>query len=302
MCYDMSYLVKNQLKQALHQGLKKEQIEVLKKDIRRISSLDIKNSTLDGWPIFHHISGFAHPPLIAYHSVNPFKAIAAEWGFVPHWVQSSGEAYNASKPYNNILNVQSQTLFSKHAFTKAARYGRCVVMIEGYYESHHYKGKTYPFYIYHKDRKPMYVAALCRRAKWVDKETGELVHKNVLATLTCEANSTLSRIHNNPNMIQRGNGHRMLVILKEEDVSGYLKPFPFAIRENGAPKEVLNFQKEIIALCKPFPDNALSFHSVAPLKQRKNQPYLGNIPAIKEAYHWPSFDYSRVGLETWSDY
>lgn len=294
MCYDMSYMVKSQVKEALHRGMNKEEAERLKNDIHLLNSMHTNELQNGDWPAFHHINGFAHPPLIAFYAVHPFKAIAAEWGFVPHWVKTQADAYHPSQPYNHVLNAQSATVFDKPAFGKAARYGRCVILISGYYESHHYKGKTYPFYIYRKDKQPMYIAAICRKAKWVDEETGELVQKNVLATLTCEANATLSRIHNNPKMVQRGNGHRMLVILKKEDVSRYLKPYPFAVGENGDPDEALHFQKEILTLCKPFPDDELSFHSVAPLKERKNQPYLGNVPEIKDVYEWPDFDYGRV--------
>ena len=145
----------------------------------------------------------------------------AEWGFVPNWVKKKKEAYDPASPYNNNLNAKSQPRLQKRAFGKAARYGRCVVQIDAYYESHHYKGKTYLF------------AFLKRTNSYVDcaiveKPDSLMTVKNVknVLTLTCEANDKLANIHNNPTMLKRGNGHRMLVILGEEQANDYLRPYP----------------------------------------------------------------------------
>ena len=291
------------MKQAKHQGLSVQALAQIQKDVAQLSQYH-ESVPADPWewPSYHHVSGFAHPPIIACHQLDPFKAIVAEWGFVPHWVKTEKEAYLPAKPYNNMLNVQSQTMFDKPAFAKAARYGRCVVLIDGYYESHHYKGRTYPFYIYQKDHQPMFIAAICRKALWVNEDTGEVIQKNVLATLTCEANETLAKIHNNPKMVQRGNGHRMLVILKEKQVADYLAPFPTPLGEKGDALQEESFINEIERICSPYPQKAISYHTVAPLRDRKHMPYPGNVPEIKAPYLWNDFDYTRVGLEKWPDY
>jgi putative SOS response-associated peptidase YedK len=226
--------------------------------------------------------------------LSPQRAAVAEWGFVPNWVKKKQQAYDPNSPYNNLLNAQAQTMFDKPAFRKAARYGRCLVQIDAYYESHHYKGKTYPFRIFKKDGSPMLIAAICRKARWVDEETGEEIVKNVLATLTCTANEQLAKIHNNPSMLQRGNGHRMLVILDEEQAHEYLKAYPSSPGQAGNSQMEKKFEEDIKKLCTSYPSDLLNFHSVRNLRDRKNLPYLGNVPEIREAYTWPDLDYSRV--------
>jgi len=296
MCYDKEYQLQSQLKRAYHSGLDQSAIQKLIKEIETLTGRPITGHQIDEMelPGYFHVSGFAHPPMIVFPNLSPLKAAVAEWGFIPNWVKSQKEAYDPSSPYNNNLNAQSQTMFEKWAFAKAARYGRCVVQIDAYYESHHYKGKTYPFRIYKKDNSPMLIAAICRKARYVDHETGEEVVKNVLATLTCEANDMLAKIHNNPTMLKRGNGHRMLVILDEDQANQYLRAYPTPPGQKGDRVAEKLFEQEIKALCTAYPSEALAFHSVRNLRDRKDYPYVGNVPEIREEFIWPDMDYSRV--------
>jgi len=296
MCYDKEYQLQSQLKRAYHSGMDESAIQKLIKEIETITGRPVIGNDIDEMelPGYFHVSGFAHPPMIVYPSLQPQKAAVAEWGFVPNWVKKKKEAYDPASPYNNNLNAQSQTMFEKRAFGKAARYGRCVVQIDAYYESHHYKGKTYPFRIYKKDGSPMLIAAICRKARFVDEETGEEIVKNVLATLTCEANDKLAKIHNNPTMLKRGNGHRMLVILDEEQTNQYLQPYPTPPGQQGDPAAEKLFQDEIKHLCTAYPSELLDFHSVRNLRDRKDYPYIGNVPEIREEFIWPEMDYARV--------
>jgi len=140
----------------------------------------------------------------------------------------------------------------------------------------------------------MLIAAICRKARFVDEETGEEVVKNVLATLTCEANDKLAKIHNNPNMIKRGNGHRMLVILDEAQAQQYLRPYPTPPGQKGDSQAEKLFEEEIKNICTAYSSDGLDFYSVRNLRDRKDHPYVGNIPEIREEFIWPEMDYSRV--------
>ena len=120
---------------------------------------------------------------------------------------------------------------------------------------------------------------------------------NSFAMLTCEANSMLTKIHNNPQMVKRG-GHRMLCILEEKDIDAFLRPYPTPPGEKPDPQEDALFCQEILNLCHPFPDDQLDFYSVRNLNHRKDMPYLGNVPEIKEKFVWEDFDYSRVETKT----
>jgi len=298
VCYDKEYQLRRQLKNAINDGLADESIIEILQDLSKLTGHDYNdqadplNIAWQALPEFYHVSGFSHPPLIVHGAMHPSKAIVAEWGFIPAWVKNESEAYDPRSPYNNNLNVQSKTMFEKKAFAKAARYGRCVIYIDAYYESHHYKGKTYPFRIARKDGRPLIIAAICRKSKYLNRETGEEITKNTVASLTCTANSMIEKIHNNPAMIKR-TGHRMLVILEESNVSDYLQRYPFELNEKPDPLEENIFQQEVLSVCQPLSENQLEFHSVKNLRDRKLMPYVGNVPEITEPYIWPDLDYSR---------
>jgi len=297
VCYDKEYQLKTQLKNAIHDGLPEATIHEILEDLALITGdnyLSVGSTEID-WealPKFYHVSGFAHPPLIAQASIHPAKAIVAEWGFIPHWVKDEGAAYDPRSPYNNNLNVQSKSMFEKPGFAKSARYGRCVTYIDAYYESHHYKGKTFPFRISRKDGRQLIVAAICRKSKFLNIETGEEITKNSLATLTCEANPMIAKIHNNPAMVKRS-GHRMLVILEEENTSDYLMPYPIGLNQKPNPVEENLFQQEVLSVCQPIDEKQLEFHSVRNLRDRKLMPYIGNVSEITEPYIWPDLDYGK---------
>ncbi len=307
MCYNKEASLRAQIKRAIHEEMSDDMIERLKEELYQLTGdpfyspgNKVDFSAVDEWPgleefNYYHVNGFTQPPEIVYSQVNPqVNPVFAYWGFIPHWVKTMKEINE--KPYNLNPNAQSENMFSSRAFAKSARYGRCVVMIDAYYESHHYKGKTYPFRIFRKDGKPLYIACICRRNNMSDADGVEKIF-NSFAMLTCEANKMLSQIHNNPKMVQR-TGHRMLNILEEKDIDAYLKPYPTQLGEKGDPQEEHLFQQEVLNLCQPFPDELLDSYSVRNLNDRKEMPYIGNVPKITEEYTWPDLDYSRVKMNS----
>lgn len=301
MCYDKEAHLRSQIKRAIHDELPEETIDEMKRELWILTGEpyyepDAKlDSNVDEWPgleefDYYHVSGFSRPAELVYTSMTPIAPIFAYWGFIPHWIRTTQDIY--SKSYNLNPNAQSEKMFGSKSFAKAAKWGRCVVMIDAYYESHHYKGKTYPFRIFRKDGKPMFIASIYRKTKVQDEDLEDHTF-NSFAMLTCKANPTLSRIHNNPKMVER-TGHRMLCILDEESIDKYLKPYPVEYGEDIDPKEAELFHEEILSLCQPYPEELLDFHSVLNIKNRKEMPYLGNVPEITQEYTWEDFDYSRV--------
>lgn len=303
MCYDAQYTVRKQLKEAVRHGADKKDVDKLQQLAIDWSRIKISQSLValpsfdpdleleagqDYLPEYFHASGFEHTPMVyrKIDSKHPFDI--GKWGLVPFWVKSMQEAYDYKKPYNCNLNAQSESMFEKKAFQYAAKHQRCVINLNAYYEHHHFKKKSYPFKISHKLGQALYVAAIYQPNQLVDEETGELLKFNSIAILTCEANALLSKIHNNPKMVAR-TGHRMLVILEESQITDYLKPYPDSTAD---PVECRLFEKEIQAICQPFPEDQLTYHSVRNLRPRKDMPYLGNVPEISEQFVWPELDYS----------
>lgn len=210
----------------------------------------------------HFVSGFAHPELLIFANDKPFEPQTFQWGLIPFWTKDLKAAQTIA---NQTLNARSETIFEKPAFREAAKGKRCLIYIDAFYEYHHFKGKTFPFHIAMKDGAPLSVAGLWD--EWVDKETGE-IHKTV-SIVTCEANSIMARIHNNP----KAEGARMPVILSREDQDKWLSP-------------LLN-KEELIQLAKPFPEELLEYHTV---KRILGKDGIGDVPEAEEKFVYQDFE------------
>ncbi len=298
MCYDAEYLLKKQLLEAERFGASEAALQEIRDKLKKLLTPAEGGSATpqsfdDTLPVFYHVSGFSHPIHIVFGATKPFKGQVAEWGLIPPWVKTVKEAYDPSKPYNNNLNAKANGIFEKKSFVKAAKYGRCIVAIDAYYEHHEYKGQKYPFKIFKKDGGPLYIGCIAQKNRLLDESTGELLEKITIALLTTDANPLLARIHNSPAMLKRG-GHRMLVILDEEQVPAFLQPYPYMPSEVADPVVEADFQDKILNLCVPSDETKLGYFSVRNLRPRKQMDYIGNVPEIAQEYHWDELDYSAI--------
>lgn len=230
-------------------------------DREAIREIEEKLVPLTDLPLFH-TNGFQHPKLLVYTERSPRLPEVAIWGLIPHWVKDSAQR---QKYWNNTLNARGETIFEKPAFRDAAREHRCIVAVDGFYEHHHFKGNTYPFYIYRKDGEPMSMAGVWN--EWTDPDTGEILLS--FSIVTTRANTTLGRIHNNPKL----EGPRMPVILPGSLENDWLAP----VHDN------LDISK-LDTLIQPFPDGLLESHTTGRLRGRE---YRGNVPDIDKEITYP---------------
>ena len=249
MCYDIKASLESQLRRA--EFISDEAtIKELKEKLKPFIETNL-----------YHASGYAHPRVLIYPDKSPFTPVVSVWGLIPAWVRDNEKRLQL---WNNTLNARGETIFEKPSFRDSAKHKRCVIALDGFYEHHHLKGKTYPFYIYPKEQKPLYVAGLW--SEWFDKETGELV--NSFTIVTTRANKLLSKIHNNPKLTEP----RMPLILEDKNIDTWLAPL-----QSEADKERLN------ALIKPFNDRALDAY---PVQKLRGKAALGNVPeAIAEVVY-----------------
>jgi len=253
MCYDIKASLEAQLKRALRRG-DQEAADQIKDQLLPQTDL----------PLFH-ASGFSHPRLLIYTDASPEYPAVATWGLVPHWVRDREQG---RKLWNKTLNARGETIFEKPSFRKAARSNRCLIYVDGFYEHHHHKGKTYPFYIYRSDGNPLIFAGLY--SDWADPETGELV--TTFSIVTTEGNPMMARIHNNPKL----SGPRMPLILPEEMADRWLDPVLDELD-----------QQELQELIRSYPEEALAAHPVGKLRGRD---YKGNIEGISKAVVYPELE------------
>lgn len=246
MCYDIQAKLQSQLKRARANG-----------DHASISELTEKLEKFLGQPLFH-ASGFSHPSLLIYPNSTKFSPIVAKWGFIPEWVQT---AKHAKELWNSTLNARGETLFEKPSFREAALHKRCIVPIDGFFEHHHFQGKTYPYFIQRKDNEPMNIAGLY--SDWVDRETGEVVR--TFSLVTKRGNDLLSAIHNNPKLAEP----RMPLILTDAQTEEWLDA-----------RSVENVQEIVQQECAV----ALHAHTVQRLRGKV---YLGNTAEVSNEQVYP---------------
>lgn len=250
MCYDIRASLEAQLKRALRRG-NEDAADQIRQQLLPQTDLPL-----------YHASGFSHPRLLVYTDTSPDYPVVATWGLVPHWVQ---DLRKGQQLWNKTLNARGETIFEKPAFRLAARSHRCLVYVDGFYEHHHHGGKTYPYYIYRKDRAPMAFAGLY--SDWADPETGEVL--TTFSIVTTEGNPMMARIHNNPKLA----GPRMPLILPDALSDHWLVPLEDELDQKGL--------QELIC---SFPEEALASHTVARLRGKE---YAGNVPGISEEVRYP---------------
>ncbi len=250
MCYDIKASLEAQLKRARQYG-----------DEIAIREIEEKLAPLTDLPIYH-VSGFQHPRLFIYTDDEPSVPRVATWGLVPHWVK---DHMQQKKIWNNTLNARGETIFEKPAFRTAARYHRCLIFVDGFYEHHHFRGRTYPHFISRKDGQPLVFAGLWN--PWLNPETGEYL--NTFSIVTTEGNPMMAHIHNNPKL----EGPRMPLILEEEMSDKWLIEV----------EEELDV-KALQDLIHSYPEEELQAHTVGKLRGKE---YPGNIPEISEEVIYP---------------
>ncbi len=162
---------------------------------------------------------------------------AAKWGLVPHWAKDE-------KIGSRMINARSETITEKPSFRGPAKYSRCVVPVEGYYEWQSVEGRRTktPYFLHAADGAPLMLAGLT--SLWRD----ELLTFTI-ATRAAEGN--LAAIHD-----------REPVMLRPKDVGLWLNP---GLQDPAEVAELLR---------RPRPE--VAFHEVSTLVNtpRNNSPQL----------------------------
>ncbi|MCB0474717.1 MAG: SOS response-associated peptidase [Flavobacteriaceae bacterium] len=250
MCYDVKAQLESQLKRAYRNN-----------DPQAVDEIKKKLAPLTNLPLYH-VSGFQHPVMLIYTNESPYLPVPATWGLIPHWVRDNA---TAKKLWNQTLNARGQSIFEKPSFRDAAKTHRCLIYVDGFYEHHHLKSNTYPYYIHAKNEEPMALAGLW--SEWANRETGELV--NTFSIVTTLGNPLMEKIHNNPKL----EGPRMPLILPEELTDKWLVP----VRDDLDKKALQD-------LIRSYPQDELDAYTVHKLRGKD---YLGNVEAISEKVDYP---------------
>jgi len=243
MCYDVKTSLEAQLKRA-----KRNQ------DLKAIEEIVEKLGPLTDLPL-HHASGFSHPEVLIYTNQDRFYPIVATWGLIPHWVNNVDQQ---KKIWNSTLNARVETIFEKPAFRDAANEKRCIFYVDGFYEHHHFKNNTYPFFIHRKSNEPIALAALW--SEWIHPEHGGTIHS--FSIVTTVGNGMMAKIHNNPKLKEP----RMPLILSDDREEQWLSSHS-------------DFEKELKELLNRNDKVELEAHTVGKLRGKN---YAGNTASITD--------------------
>lgn len=254
MCYNIKTSLEKQLRRALLDG-KKLDVEEIAEKLEIFSNDDVT---------LHHASGFEHPQMFIYTQDMPDTPAIATWGLVPEW------STDKESIWNKTLNARGETIFEKASFKDSALSKRCLIYLEGFYEHHHKNGKTYPYFIKHKEKELFAVAGLW--SEWKN-ELGEIL--KTFSIVTTKANAMMADIHNNPKLTEP----RMPLILSEKMEKKWL---------DGKLQ-----QTEIEKLIKPIASDILTAYTVAPIKGSKAS---GNVPEASDEVKYAEVEVTQLGL------
>lgn len=202
---------------------------------------------------FYLVSGFSHPklPIIKQASIT-----LSEWGLIPSFAFNSDFA---NEMQAKTLNARSDKIHETRSYKKPIISQRCILVVDGFFESQDVNGKKFPHYIYPADGNVFYLG--CIYNLWTNKETGEV--RDTFSIITTDANILMSRIHN----LKK----RMPLILHHEDIADWINP------ETSIEK--------INRLMVPFNDNEMAAHSIS--KNANKSWEMRNYPEIKDEVKYP---------------
>jgi len=247
MCYDIKVLHETALKRARRKN-DPELMSIIEKELESFKKAG-----------FYHVSGYSHPKIPVYTSDNQYFPKLKNWGLIPFWAKDEQTAVSIK---NKTLNARFETIFEKPSFRASAKNKRCIVFVDGFYEHHHFKGKTYPYFIQSEKPEPICLAGIWD--EWANPETGEIYQG--FSIVTTKANKLMEKIHNNSKLPEA----RMPLMLSIEEEEKWLN---------------LDLDKDKIQKIRfDGSANNLKAHTIQRLRGKSS---LGNVPEVSKEHNYP---------------
>lgn len=151
------------------------------------------------------------------------------WGLIPSFA-------SGAKMTSLLINARSEGIARTPAFRGPFKRKRCIVLADGIFEWVKFprRREKVPYWVHLHGRRPFALAGVWD--SWTSMDGSEI---KSCATITCEPNELVRRIH-----------HRMGVILPDADIAAWLQP-----------GEVEG--KELQPLLKPYPAEKMTFYQVS---------------------------------------
>jgi len=263
MCYDIRFLTKKKLKYARRFANNEGDIKDLEDQLRKLGEKIGPH---------YHATGFDHPdvPVITDNARNKIQLF--NWGLIPMWVKDVRKAVELS---NRTLNARGEEIFEKTSYKSAAKYRRCLVLIDGFFEYHWKNEKSFPHHIELINNEPMALAGLWETWKL---ESEDLV-RNTFTIVTTKANPLMAHIHNKP----KGSiESRMPLIIPKELEDEWLKPV----------QDPLDIE-EVKSIITPYDPEEMHAFTVPKLKGKQA---VGNVPDAIKKVSYPELESNQGEL------
>lgn len=274
MCYDVQEGYQRRIKEGVRLGKSKEDINFYIDEYnRRYPDMPIPRLHGGGY----HLSGFTHPqiPVFINDQNGGLELRPMYWGLIPNWCK---DAAMATKIWNQTINARAETMFEKPSFRSAAVGKRGIVLLQSFYEHHHFSGRSYPINIGLRSEQPMCVAVLWDQ--WTDRVSDQT--RDSFSIVTVVGNSLMAAIHNNPKL----EGPRMPLLLEGDAIDNWLTG-------NGN-----NTKEEVLQLCVPFDDNGMRAH---PVRALRGKAYMGDVSESTDAFFYPELALDTELMEVLDD-
>jgi putative SOS response-associated peptidase YedK len=256
MCYDTLSLTKRSLDYAKRVGYSSDTIKELEEQFQRIYETR--------GPVYH-TNGFEHAKLPVITELEQPVVELYQWGLIPAWTKDPAQAHQIQ---NKTLNARSESFLEKPAFKSAALRRRCLVVTDGFYEHYHFKGKTYPHLIRHRNGQPMILGGIYEH--WQSPDGHRRIDS--FSIVTTPANQLMKKIHNNPKVKEA----RMPLIIARGQEQDWL-----AVLDSPHDKEQLK------PLIQAYPSEELEAITVGPLRGKFA---AGNKPAAMLEKRYPELE------------
>lgn len=248
MSYDISFSTKN-----------------AKLYAKRYGDIEMWEEALEDSIPYYHVSGMTEPYLPVILNEDPDNINYLHWAFMPFEFAPQIKG----KPMNTLYARDNRIFTEKSLYKKAAESRRCLVMLDGFFETYQKGDLTFPYYVQLKTKEPFMVGGLWQTFT----EPIDEIKTNTLAMVTGPANKEIAWLHNEKPYTEES---RMMFIVDKKDDETWL---------HGTAEEAQ-------ALIKPLPDGLLDYYPCQPLKTVKKlyQVYLGNVPTLLEPRHYKELD------------
>ena len=133
---------------------------------------------------FYYRSGFLQSNIYIVPQGSPKNIAQAHWGLVPEFAVNNIKSFR--RRYKE-LTAKSEDIFSSIVYSDSAKYKRCLVLADGFFEAHYRNDIAYPFYCHLSNNSPFAFAGLYSE---IARDTFSC------CILTTAANTFFSRLHN----------------------------------------------------------------------------------------------------------